>query len=101
MYVHWKMPVIKKNYLYISILIYIIFFIIAAIAGSTAAAKTASVTEATASDTGKKIIIFQKKTISISFFVKVEKVLKGSLDWIPSPSPSVKIQIINGKVYSR
>ena len=25
--------------------------------------------------------------------VKVEKVLKGSLNWIPSPSPSVKIQI--------
>ena len=33
---------------------------------------------------------------------KVEKVLKGSLDKIPSPaSPSVKIQIIGGKVYLR
>ena len=29
---------------------------------------------------------------------KVEKILKGSLDLIPSPSPSVKIQIIGGKV---
>ena len=29
---------------------------------------------------------------------KVEKILKGSLDSIPSPSPSVKIQIMDGKV---
>ena len=29
---------------------------------------------------------------------KVEKILKGSLNSIPSPSPSVKIQIIGGKV---
>ena len=32
---------------------------------------------------------------------KVEKILKGSLDLISSPSPSVKIQIIGGKVYLR
>ena len=32
---------------------------------------------------------------------KVEKILKGSLDLIPSPSHSVKIQIIEGKVYLR
>ena len=31
--------------------------------------------------------------------VKVEKILKGSLDSISSPSPSVKIQIIGGKFY--
>jgi hypothetical protein len=31
--------------------------------------------------------------------IKVEKVLKGSLDSIPSPSPSEKIQIMGGKVY--
>ena len=30
---------------------------------------------------------------------KVEKIVKGSLDWIPSPSPSVKI--MGGKVYLR
>ena len=30
---------------------------------------------------------------------QVEKILKGSLDSIPSPSPSVKIQIVGGKVY--
>ena len=30
-------------------------------------------------------------------FFKVEKILKGSLDWIPSPSPLVKIQIMGGK----
>ena len=29
--------------------------------------------------------------------VKVEKTLKGSLDSIPSPSPSVKIQIMGAK----
>ena len=28
---------------------------------------------------------------------KVEKIIKDSLDSIPSPSPSVKIQIIGGK----
>ena len=32
-------------------------------------------------------------------FCKVEKILKGSLDSIPSPSPLMKIQIIGGKVY--
>ena len=31
-------------------------------------------------------------------FFKAEKKLKGSLDSIPSPSPSVKIQIMDGKV---
>jgi hypothetical protein len=34
-------------------------------------------------------------------FVKVEKILKGSLDLIPSPSPLVKIQIMGGKVCLR
>ena len=32
---------------------------------------------------------------------KVEEILKGSLDSIPSPSPSVKIQIMGGKVCLR
>ena len=32
---------------------------------------------------------------------KVEKILKGSLDSIPSPSPTVKIQIMGGKVCLR
>ena len=32
---------------------------------------------------------------------KVENILKGSLYSIPSPSPSVKIQIMGGKVGSR
>jgi hypothetical protein len=31
----------------------------------------------------------------------IENILKGSLDLIPSPSPSVKIQIIDGKVSLR
>ena len=30
---------------------------------------------------------------------KVERILKGSLDLIPSPSPSVKIQIMGRKVW--
>ena len=34
---------------------------------------------------------------SISYS-KVENILKASLDLIPSPSPSVKIQIMGGKV---
>ena len=33
--------------------------------------------------------------------IKVEKILKGSLDLISSPSPSVKIQIMGGKVCLR
>jgi hypothetical protein len=33
--------------------------------------------------------------------LKIEKILKGSLDLIPSPSPSVKIQIMGGKVCLR
>ena len=33
--------------------------------------------------------------------VKVEKILKGSLDSIPSPLSSVKIQIMGGKVCSK
>ena len=32
---------------------------------------------------------------------KVKKVLQDSLDLIPSPSPSVKIQIMGGKVCFR
>ena len=32
---------------------------------------------------------------------KVEKILKSSLDWIQSPTPSMKIQIIDGKVCLR
>ena len=35
----------------------------------------------------------------VSQEVKVEKILKGSLDSIRSPLPSVKIQIMGGKVY--
>ena len=39
--------------------------------------------------------------IFVSQEVKVEKILKGSLDSIPSPLPSVKIQIMGGKVCLR
>ena len=43
---------------------------------------------------------FQKMFVYV-FHLKVEKNLKGSLDLIPSPSPSVKIQIMGGKVRLR
>ena len=33
--------------------------------------------------------------------LKLENVLKGCLDLIPSPSPSVKIQVVGGKVCLR
>ena len=39
--------------------------------------------------------------LMIFLFHKVEKILKGSRDSIPSPLPSVKIQIIGGKVCFR
>ena len=35
------------------------------------------------------------------FLVKVEKILNGILDSVPSPSPSLKIQIMGRKVCSR
>jgi hypothetical protein len=39
--------------------------------------------------------------IFTGIFTKVEKILKGNLDSIPSPSPTVKIQIMGGKVCLR
>ena len=51
---------------------------------------------------------FQNKKIKkstnhqkIFWHCKVENVQQDSLDLIQSPSPSVKIQIIDGKVYMR
>ena len=44
---------------------------------------------------------FKKKTTYYFFQYKVEKILKGSLDLIPSPLPSVKIQTMVGKVCLR
>jgi len=44
--------------------------------------------------------IFIPKLFTISnmlFYPKVENILKGSQDSIPSPSPSVEIQIMGGK----
>ena len=40
-------------------------------------------------------------TAHLFLLCKVETILKGSLDLIPSPSPSVKIQIMGGKVCLR
>ena len=43
-----------------------------------------------------------EKCLSLNiFWCKVEKILKGSLDLIPSTSPSVKIQIMGWKVCLR
>ena len=39
--------------------------------------------------------------LKILIGIKVEKILKDSLDLIPSPSPSVKIKIMGGKVCLR
>ena len=39
---------------------------------------------------------FKVKAVEKAEVIKVEKILKGSLDLIPSPSPSVKIQIMGG-----
>ena len=44
---------------------------------------------------------FKVKAVEKAEVIKVEKVLKGSLDSIPSPSPSVKIQIMGEKVCLR
>ena len=41
------------------------------------------------------------KIVGYFFFGRVEKTLKGSLDSIPSPLTSVKIQIMFGKVWLR
>ena len=46
----------------------------------------------------KSTIITGNYVIRLQFFLKVEKILKGSLDLITSPSPSVKIQIMGEKV---
>ena len=45
--------------------------------------------------------VHSKKSYLHKRIVKVEIFLKGSLDSIPSPSPSVKIQIMGGKVCLR
>ena len=42
-----------------------------------------------------------KSHLCFKILYKVEKTFKSSLDFIPSPSPSVKIQIMGGKVYCR
>ena len=42
-----------------------------------------------------------KQNMYRMIYSKVEKILEGSLDSIPSPSPSVKIQIMSGKVCLR
>jgi len=52
-------------------------------------------------DLGKKggqILSFFKDNWTL---IKVENMLKGSLDSIPSPSHSVKIQFMGGKVWLR
>ena len=41
--------------------------------------------------------MIQAVLLNLETMIKVEKILKGSLDLIPSHSPSVKIQIMGGK----
>ena len=56
-------------------------------------------------DTGQPLRSYTFRSSSRSgknlFLFKVGKILKGSLDLIPSPLPPVKIEIIGGKVYLR
>ena len=42
-----------------------------------------------------------ENAVSFKISIKVEKILQGSLDSILSPSPSVKIQIMGGKICLR
>ena len=55
----------------------------------------------TAIDKGQLITQHIFPDVRCTKFSKVEQTLKGSLGLIPSPSPSVKIQIIGRKVYLR
>ena len=47
---------------------------------------------------GLSKVLRKYKNIKFSYVSKVENFLDDSLDLIPSPSPSVKIQIMGGKV---
>ena len=42
--------------------------------------------------------VMQERIVAMFVLCKVEKTLKASLDFIPSPSPLVKIQIMGRKV---
>ena len=44
-------------------------------------------------------ILHVENAFFLMSLIKVEKILKGSLDSIPSPALSVKIQIIGEKIY--
>ena len=45
--------------------------------------------------------VMQERIVAMFVLCKVEKTLKASLDFIPSPSPLVKIQIMGRKVCLR
>ena len=45
--------------------------------------------------------LFKSQEGNVHICIKVENILKGSLDSIPPPSPSVKIQIMGGKACLR
>ena len=49
----------------------------------------------------KKLFLLLKLAMYCMYQYKVDKILKGSLDLYPSQSPSVKIQIMGGKVCLR
>ena len=57
--------------------------------------------EAKEADLEMELDQMKTRCVSNFFYGKVEKILKGSLDSIPSPLPSVKIQIMGGKVCLR
>ena len=50
---------------------------------------------------GLALSLGNKLDVSMNYAAKVENILKGNLDLIPSTAPSVKTQIIGGKVCLR
>ena len=50
---------------------------------------------------GLALSLGNKLDVSMNYAAKVENILKGNLDLIPATAPSVKTQIIGGKVCLR
>ena len=55
--------------------------------------------ESLATESGKLTCISSVDNLESGSKGKVENILKGNMDSIPSPSPSVKIQILGGKFF--
>ena len=60
-----------------------------------------TILERTETNTLETLERIRRAEVKFKISGKVEKILKGSLDLMPSPSPSVKTQIMGGKVCLR